>query len=169
MKQKRIVPTRKKNNTLLVLGMLCFFLPFFSFRCNDRKIVTLRGYDLVVGKSELFRGQEAPGPEEVVINEHQKLKPMPLLIASLLLMAAGILASLSRSPDYPVIVAFYGLLALLGLGASWWYLDREAGTSDAAGMKTAVYAETGWYLAAAVNLLVSLWNIWARRRGASVQ
>ena len=77
MDMKRLSPTT------LLLALLCFFLTFFSFSCQDRTLLSLNGIQLVTGTT-------IEVPQMFGTSQRQKINGEPTAAFALVLIVCGV-------------------------------------------------------------------------------
>ncbi len=73
---------RKLSPAVLVLALICFFLPFASFSCQGHEVASFTGIQLATGTT--IKHPEVFGPPM-----SQKVDPEPLAVLALLSVLAG--------------------------------------------------------------------------------
>lgn len=104
---------------IFLITALCFFLPFVSFTCQEQKIATISGMELVTGtKIEKFEMQnmniQQSNPE---YDKTHVIKSQPYAIAAFIIAVLGIIISFipRYSKVFSVIAGALGALMLLFL------------------------------------------------------
>ncbi|HSD62974.1 MAG TPA: zinc ribbon domain-containing protein [Ignavibacteriaceae bacterium] len=132
---------------LFFLVALCFFLPFVSFTCQEQKIATVTGMELVTGtKIEKFQMQKFnPETDDSELTKQNELNSEPMAIAAFIFAILGIVVSLNLrySKILSVVSAALGILMLLFLRSS---LGKQI-TGDFDFRIVEISYEWGYYLA----------------------
>jgi ribosomal protein L40E len=108
--------------TLFLLAALCFFLPFVSFTCQEHKIATISGMELVTGTKIEKYNLEKLGTEEAKsdMDKEREINSEPLAVAAFIFALGGIMVSLI--PRYTrilsIICGALGALMLIFLRSS---------------------------------------------------
>lgn len=96
---------RKLSGAVLLLSLICFFLPFFTFSCQGHRVLTLSGVQLATGTT--IQQPQMLGPPKP-----QKINPEPLAILAVVSVIVGLGLSFLKGKKGAV-----GSGALAGLGA----------------------------------------------------
>jgi xanthine/uracil permease len=133
--------------SLFLLVALCFFLPFVSFTCQEQKIATVTGMELVTGtKIEKLQMQNMGSQQEnSELLKQNRLDSEPLAIAAFTFAILGIVVSFfpRYSKILSIISAALGVLMLLFLRSS---LGKQI-TGDFDFRIVEISYEWGYYLA----------------------
>ncbi len=133
---------------LNVAALLCFFLTFFTVSCQEERVVSLTGVDLVVGKTLESNASFAP-------SQKTRIEPTPLAAIAALLAAVAAAAGAGAG-------AFRAWVAAATGGASTFTLlllkDRIVGdvARQEMGEMLTVRAESGFWIALLALLGASL-------------
>lgn len=122
---------RGKGMTSLTfaLGMVFFFFTFFDVNCNNQKLMSVSGIDLVVGMEKPSILGQTP------TNNDNDLKPNVFAVLALLSAAGaaiGIQASKRKARTWGVT---FGTLSFLGMLGLYWNIN--AGVQEANGLMSA--------------------------------
>lgn len=121
------------NPGSFAIVLLCFLLPFTNLQCNQNKLVSFTGVELVKGTSVkekissssmggMFGGMGGMSTGQPDNGSDEKIMEIPLLICAIILLAVGIITSVltikNKNPRVIIKWAIAGhalaLLALLG-------------------------------------------------------
>lgn len=137
---------RGKGMTSLtfVLGMVFFLFTFFDVNCNNQKLMSVTGADLVLGMEKPSILGQTPTDNE------NDLKPNVFAILALVAAAGaaiGIQASKQKARKWGVILGSIAFLGMLGL---YWNINagvEAANSLMSAEFKLPFYASTFAFLA----------------------
>ena len=96
---------------LLIVGILCFFLPFMLLSCEDTKVIDATGMDMVIGE---FKNTEGDKVDEEDMDA--LLLPNFILIGSLgTAIAATVILFLAKGDDEEKKVRLAAILAVIAV------------------------------------------------------
>jgi len=109
----------KLSPTVLVLALICFFLPFATFSCQGNKVAAFSGIQLATGTT-------VKQPEAFGLVKKQKVDPEPFAILALLSVLAGAGLCFLKGKKGVVSSGVMALLAIIFLLALRSKLDGQA-------------------------------------------
>jgi len=133
---------------LNLAALLCFFLTFFTVSCQEERVVTLTGVDLIVGKSLETKASFAP-------TQKTRIKPYPLASIAALLAAGAAAAGAGAGPLRAWVAAATGGASAVTLLLLKGRVVGEVAQQEMGEMLT-VRAESGFWLAFLALLGASL-------------
>src|ERR1035437_6704280 len=95
------------NPLFFVIVIICFFLPFFNLTCQQQKIGSMTGFELISGTTISTDGLNK-GMKDLSINglnkgtKSEEVSPQPMALIALLLAIAGL------------IISFFGKISDIG-------------------------------------------------------
>ena len=134
--------------------VLCFFMNFFTIRCNDQKLASISGYALVTGKGITVNNPMGNMGGEQNSQEAKKMPPNIWALATLILTLAGIMAHFINPTKrflIMAVLAFAAFVSLLLLKST--LLEQilkqqsDAEKAEQIGAMISVVPEMGYYLA----------------------
>ena len=99
------------NPVLFLIIIICFFLPFFNLTCQQQKIASITGFELISGTTISTNGFDK-GMKDLSIpglnkgTKTEDVSPEPLALIALLLAVAGL------------IVSFFGKISDIGAASA---------------------------------------------------
>lgn len=182
------------NPGSFALALLCFLLPFVDIKCNDAKLVSYKGTQLVIGvkPSEGLKGGMMGGMADMMdkyknkdeTTENTEVKEetqrhIPLIAIAIILIIAGVtIATLTftnkplRSISIWSIVSYS--LVLLGLVAEFIFMEvgmkamNDKMSGESAGMMGSLKFSwgmgTGFWLLLLISVGLIIYNIIALRK-----
>ena len=139
-----------------VLGgvALCFFMNFFTIRCNDQKLASVSGYALVTGKGITVNNPMSGMGGEQNSQEEKKMPPNIWALATLILALAGIMVYfLNPTKKFLItaVLAFAAFVSLLLLKSTLLEQilkqESDADKAERVSAMISVVPEMGYYLA----------------------
>jgi hypothetical protein len=153
---KRII-----NPILFLIIIICFFLPFFNLTCQQQKIASVTGFDLISGTtiSTNSINKEMKGLSIPEINKGiktEEVSPEPLALIAFLLAVIGMILSFfgNISEIGASIAGLLGILVLIFLSS--FISDDILGKVQY--QPLAVECATGFYLALIFFITALIYN-----------
>jgi len=149
------------NPVLFLIIIICFFLPFFNLTCQQQKIGSVTGFELISGTTISTDGMNK-GMKNLSVPEFNKeikseeVSPEPLALVALLLAFAGLIISFfGKISDIGGAAAgLLGLLALIFLNS--FIADDILGKVHYPPL--AIECATGFYICLIFFILVLVYN-----------
>jgi hypothetical protein len=151
------------NPLLFVIIIICFFLPFFNLTCQQQKIASITGFELITGttisSNGLNKGLSGISSQQNEINNSLKTDSVsaePLAIIALLLAVGGLI--LSFFEKFSVIGS--AIAGLLG-GLSLFFLNTVISDNILGKVNyqpLAVNCATGFYIVIILFILLLTYN-----------
>jgi hypothetical protein len=113
------------NPLFFTIIIISFFLPFFNLMCQQQKIASLSGFDLVTGTTISFNGlnkgfAQNSNPQNEIMKgiKTETVSPEPLALIAILFVIAGLIISFfgNISDIGSAITSLIGGLTLIFLG-----------------------------------------------------
>jgi hypothetical protein len=151
------------NPIFFVIIIICFFLPFFNITCQQQKITSVTGFELVSGTTistnGLNKGLTSTSIPELNNTKNESVSPEPLALIALLLAVTGL------------VISFYQRFSDIGSGAigllgaiSLIFLNSVI-ADDLLGkvhnQPLAVECAFGYYIALIFFIILLLYNAYA--------
>lgn len=187
------------NPGSFALALLCFLLPFVDIKCNDAKLVSYKGTQLVIGvkpseglKAGMMGGMAGmmdkyKDKDETTENTEVKeetQRHIPLIAIAIILIIAGIAIATLTFTNKPLrsistwsIVSYS--LVLLGLAAEFIFMEvgmkamNDKMSGESAGMmgslKFTWAMGTGFWLLLLLSVGLIIYNIVALRKPKQLQ
>lgn len=151
------------NPLLFVIIIISFFLPFFNITCQQQKITSITGYDLVTGttisSNNLAKGLNSTSAQQNDFNNGTKsdtVSPQPLALIALLLAIGGLIFSFfEKFSDIGSAIA--GLLGVLSI----FFLNTVISDTILGKINyqpLTVECASGFYIAIILFLLLFMYN-----------
>jgi lysylphosphatidylglycerol synthetase-like protein (DUF2156 family) len=97
---------------LFLIIILCFFLPFFDLTCQNQKIASITGYELITGTTI------SPPQLYNTASQRESVNPEPFaVIAIIIAFAAFILGFFKKAALAVIAVSFIGAVTLILLSS----------------------------------------------------
>jgi hypothetical protein len=151
------------NPILFVVIIICFFLPFFNITCQQQKIASLTGFELIIGTKVSFNGlNKGLGGISIPQNEIGEgiktdyVSPEPLALVVFLLAIGGLIFSFFEK--YSIIgSASVGLLGVLSLiFFSFTITDNILGKVHVQALT--LECSSGFYIAIILFIIILIYN-----------
>jgi Zn finger protein HypA/HybF involved in hydrogenase expression len=151
------------NPLFFVIIIICFFVPFFNITCQQQKIASITGFELITGTTistnSLTKGLSGISTQQNDLNKGLKtdtVDPEPLAIIALLIAIIGLIFSFfGKFSDIGSAIA-----GLLG-GLSIFFLNTVI-TDNLLGkinyQPLAVECGTGFYIVIILFIILLLYN-----------
>jgi hypothetical protein len=150
---------KKASPAVFILALICFFLPFVTFSCEGRKVLSLTGIQLVTGST--IQQPQMFGP-----SQSQKVGAEPLAVLALLCGLAGLGLSFLKGQTSSIAPAATGVLATILLLALKSKLDGDA-LQQGGGVLQVNY-DVGFYLVEILFLAAVALNVFVLMQGKSL-
>lgn len=142
-----------------VLALLCFSLVFTEFRCNDKPLMEIRGYQLVLGDSVVTTNpfekalndlDEKLGEQTTLKPVSQRIPPQPWAIAAVALLALSGVVLWLKHPQARLAAGISGLAAAASLFVLRYQMQHQV--AEEHGDMLRVTFTAGFYLAACLTM-----------------
>ena len=133
---------QRQSWTVYAIALICFFLPFVTFSCQQKPLLSLSGYQLAFG-ANVAQANPISGAMETKHIDAEATATVALVFACLGLLAAFIARPESKAVG--VVVSGGGVIALLMLKAS---IERQVSAQGQGGIEFAF--EAGYWLTLAL-------------------
>jgi len=141
---------QRLSPVVFVLVLICFFLPFVTFSCQGRKVLSLSGIQLVTGTS-------VPQPQMFGPPRSEKMNAEPLAVLAFLCGVLGLGLSFLKGRTGAIAPAATGGLAAILLLALKSKIEGDA-LSKGSGVIQVNY-EVGFYIVLILSLAAVALNI----------
>ncbi len=149
------------NPVLFLVIIICFFLPFFNLTCQQQKIASITGFELISGTQISTKGidktmKDLSIPEVKQESKPDNVSPEPLAFVAFLLAVGGLIISFfGKISDIGAAAAgLMGALILVFLSSS--ISDNILGKVQSQPM--AVECAAGYYLCLVFFILAFFYN-----------
>ncbi len=134
------------------LVLVCFLMPFVSVSCQQQKLITLTGLQMVTGTT--LQEPQMLGPSRT-----QKIDPEPLAIVAFLCALGGLVVSIAIGRKHPIVPAILGGAGVVALFSLKSELDGEV-LRQSNGLFHLDY-EAGFWLAVLLLLAIAIFSAFA--------
>ena len=174
------------NGGAFAIILICFVLPFVSIKCNTVKLVELKGYDLIVGKTidaeanpmvkemsafgKRLDGNDESNDSAVAESDAQdnneKIKTNWFMVLVLVSALIGLILSFTNTIKkglgaiLPAILALVGLLTFIVVMNYQLQEQAGAGSDGSFGVKIKLGYEVGFWLMLLLLLFIIAYNIY---------
>lgn len=153
------------NPIIFIIIIISFFLPFFNITCQQQKIASISGFELITGSTISTNSPKRELTETAIPqNDITKgiktniISPEPLALIAFLMAVAGLIFSFFEkfSTIGSAIAGLLGGLLLIFLNSV--ITDSVLGKINY--QPIAVECGTGFYLAIILNIILIIYNIY---------